>query len=156
MFETTWGWVKDRIKIVWVNYTLKVFMLLLLFSVWLLIKWLHKKVNLPAGGGKCPRSIRSNGWMKYTALFMNGTLRVYSHLSCLVRFPLWCGSFGQVWIQQSHSGAHQTTEPRPSWRGGLGSVPNELWSGPFKVWIWTASIRPNCREHRAFLCAQFF
>ncbi len=34
------------------------------------------------------------------------------HLSCLVRlnqtqvrFPSWCGSFGQVWIQQSHSGA---------------------------------------------------
>ncbi len=36
--------------------------------------------------------------------------RVYSHLSCLVwlnrtrvRFSSWCGSFGQVWIQQSHS-----------------------------------------------------
>ncbi len=46
-------------------------------------------------------------------------IRVYSHLSCLarlnwtqVRFPLWCGSFVQVWIQQSHSGADQTTVSR--------------------------------------------
>ncbi len=53
----------------------------------------------------------------------NHILRVYSHLSCLVRlnqtqasFPLWCGSFGQVWIQQSHSGADQTTVLR-RWRG---------------------------------------
>ncbi len=44
------------------------------------------------------------------------TLRVYSHLSCSVwlnrtqvRFPPWCGSFGQVWIQQSHS--VQTKQP---------------------------------------------
>ncbi len=27
-----------------------------------------------------------------------------------VRFPSWCGSFGQVWIQQSHSGADQAEE----------------------------------------------
>ncbi len=41
-------------------------------------------------------------------------LRVLSHLPHLVRlnrtrvrFPSWCGSFGQVRMQQSHSGAHQ-------------------------------------------------
>ncbi len=33
------------------------------------------------------------------------------------------------YIQLSHSGADQTTVPRPSWRGGLGPVPNELWYG---------------------------
>ncbi len=32
-----------------------------------------------------------------------------------------------MWKQQSHSGADQTTVPRPSWRGGLGPLPNELW-----------------------------
>ncbi len=64
------------------------------------------------------------------------TLRLYSHLPCLVwlnqtevRFPSWCGSFGQVWMQQSHSGADQGTVPKPSWRGGLGLLPNKLWSG---------------------------
>ncbi len=40
-----------------------------------------------------------------------------------------CRSFGRVRIQQSHSGANQTTVPRPSWRGGLGLLPNELWYG---------------------------
>ncbi len=41
-------------------------------------------------------------------------LRVFSHLPHLVRlnrtwvcFPFWCVSFGQVKMQQSHSGAHQ-------------------------------------------------
>ncbi len=68
------------------------------------------------------------------------SLRVYSHLSCLVRlnqtqvcFPSWSGSFGQVWIQKSQSGADQTTVPRPSWRGGLSPLPNKLWYGSFKV-----------------------
>ncbi len=44
-----------------------------------------------------------------TKIFSTLIIRVYSHLSCLVRlnrtqfrFPLWCGSFGQVCIQQSH------------------------------------------------------
>ncbi len=72
---------------------------------------------------------------------------MYSHLSCLVQlnqtqvnFSLCCGSFGQVWIQQSHSGADQTTAPRPSWRGGLGPVLNKLWYGwmdePMNGWAW--------------------
>ncbi len=48
---------------------------------------------------------------------------MHSHLSCLVRFnqtqvsfPLWWGSFGQVWIQQSHSSTDQRTVLR-RWRG---------------------------------------
>ncbi len=43
-----------------------------------------------------------------------------------VRFPP-CGSFGQVWIQQSHSSTDQTSVLRPSWRGCLSPLPNELW-----------------------------
>ncbi len=45
---------------------------------------------------------------------MLNSLRVLSHLPHLVqlnctrvRFPSWCGSFGQVRMPQSHSGAHQ-------------------------------------------------
>ncbi len=59
------------------------------------------------------------------------TIVVYSHLSCLVRlnkiqvcFPLWCRSFGQVWIQQSHSGAHQTTALRRWSRSGYKRTPS--------------------------------
>ncbi len=51
-------------------------------------------MNEPARGGLKPL---------HSILSLDGKFRVYSHLSCLVRlkrtlvrFPLWCGSFGQV------------------------------------------------------------
>ncbi len=79
--------------------------------------------------------LQSSFWLLVKVCSLT-TLRVYSHLYCLVRlnrtqvhFAPWCRSFGQVWIQQLHSGADQTTVPRPSWRGVLGPIPSKLWYG---------------------------
>ncbi len=62
--------------------------------------------------------------------------RVYSHLSCMVQLkqtPFGADLLGRCEYSNPHSGAHQTTELRPSCRDGLGSVPNELWYGPFNM-----------------------
>ncbi len=71
-------------------------------------------------------------------------LSVLSHLPHLVwlnrtrvSFPSWCGSFGQVRNAAIALGcapkADQTSVPRPPWRGGLGTLSNEPWSGSFVV-----------------------
>ncbi len=58
----------------------------------------------------------ATSFTQYGRLFhlMSVCVRVLSHLPHLVQlnrtrvcFPSWCGSFGQVRMQQSHSGAHQ-------------------------------------------------
>ncbi len=60
---------------------------------------------------------------------------LYSHLSCLVRLN-WtqvCSLMVRIfWAgvnTASHSVADQNNRTRPSWRGGLGPLPNQLWYG---------------------------
>ncbi len=102
-----------------------------------------KKAFMQWKGNLCHGTITAN---KEPLLF-----RAYSHMSCLVRFELNSNSFphlvrifGQVWIQQSHTGVRTNkTEPRPCWRGGLGPHPNELWYGWMDEWM-TLSTRGFC------------
>jgi len=68
-------------------------------------------------------------------IFLNLTM-CFCCWNCLVRFnwtqillPPQCGLFGQVWTQVRT----KTTGSRPSWRGGLSPVTNELWLGSFVV-----------------------
>ncbi len=52
MIEMIWGWVNDdRIYIFCVNYPFNIFIIIIIIFLW--NHTLNKKLNLPAGGGKC-------------------------------------------------------------------------------------------------------
>ncbi len=94
---------------------------------------------------------------------------MYSHLSSLVRlkqtlvhFPLWCGSFGQVWIQQSHSGAHKQPNRDPAEEVVSVRIQTNSCTVRLRWEYELPSIRPNCRKHaqkhslRIYCCCLHF
>ena len=66
-----------------------------------------------------------------------GSLRAYSHLPCLVRTKpkkiTGADLLGWWEYKPSNSGADQPAGPRPSPRGGLGSLPNQPWCGSLEM-----------------------
>ncbi len=74
---------------------------------------------------------------------MKKPLRVLSHLPHLVRLnrtrvrvPSWCGSFGQVRMHQTHSGAHQkrTKQAYQNLLEDVVSVLVQTNPGPVRLW----------------------
>ncbi len=94
-------------------------------------------------------------------LLRDNNFRVLSHLPHLVRLnrsrvglPSWCGSFGPVRMQQSHSGAHQK-QTKQAIRDLLGEVDSvSFQTNPGAVCLWWErnlnSNRPNCKKNFHF------
>ncbi len=65
----------------------------------------------------------------------------------MVRF-VWAGENAAITLGCAPK-ADQTSNPRPPWRGGLGTLSNEPWSGLFVVRN-PNSNRPNCKKNFHF------
>ncbi len=98
-------------------------------------------------------------WIVWTS--NEESCRVLSHLLHLVWLnrirvgsPSWCGSFGPVRMQQSHSGAHQK-QTKQAYRDLKEVVSVHFQSNPGAVRLWwerdPTSSRPNCKKNCAFL-----